>query len=64
MLPEDTIYLPVGGGEATVESLKPLLEIGAKGFGLGASLYLPTMSDENVRVNAKAFVTALSEAII
>lgn len=62
VLPTEVICLPVGGINPTVESMKPYLDIGAKGFGLGASLYQATMSDEEIRANAKAFVSALSLA--
>jgi 2-dehydro-3-deoxyphosphogalactonate aldolase len=36
--------------------MKPYLDCGAQGFGLGASLYQPSMSDDEIRANAKAFV--------
>ncbi|NOH61020.1 2-dehydro-3-deoxy-6-phosphogalactonate aldolase [Vibrio sp. RE88] len=55
VLPSETICLPVGGINPTEQSMKPYLEIGAKGFGLGASLYKPGLTDEQIRSNAKAF---------
>lgn len=58
VLPEQTICLPVGGIEPIEESMRPLLNIGAKGFGLGSSLYKPGMSDETIRQNARDYVTA------
>ncbi|MCK6263413.1 2-dehydro-3-deoxy-6-phosphogalactonate aldolase [Vibrio sp. ZSDE26] len=63
VLPPDTACLPVGGINPTVESMKPYLDIGAKGFGLGASLYKPGMSDEEIRSNAKAFNQSYTESI-
>ncbi|WP_076419095.1 2-dehydro-3-deoxy-6-phosphogalactonate aldolase [Colwellia sp. UCD-KL20] len=56
VLPPETLSFPVGGIDPTVESMKPLLDIGANGFGLGSSLYKPNMTDEQVRANAKQFV--------
>lgn len=58
VIPEETICMPVGGIEPTTTSMKPLLDIGAKGFGLGSSLYKPGMSDETIRQNARAYVDA------
>ncbi|WP_077341811.1 2-dehydro-3-deoxy-6-phosphogalactonate aldolase [Pseudocolwellia agarivorans] len=56
VLPPETLSFPVGGIDPTVESMKPLLDIGANGFGLGSSLYKPNMTDDQVRANAKQFV--------
>lgn len=56
VLPPETLSFPVGGIDPTVESMKPLLDIGANGFGLGSSLYKPNMTDDQVRENAKQFV--------
>lgn len=56
VLPPEALSFPVGGIDPTVESMKPLLDIGANGFGLGSSLYKPNMTDEQVRENAKQFV--------
>ncbi|MFT6925484.1 MAG: 2-dehydro-3-deoxyphosphogalactonate aldolase [Psychromonas sp.] len=58
VLPPNTLCFPVGGINPTIESLKPLMELGAKGFGLGASLYSPNMSDETIKENAQLFVQA------
>ena len=58
VLPKGAICLPVGGIEPTVKSMKPLMDIGAQGFGLGSSLYIPDMEDDELRYNAKAFVDA------
>ena len=61
VLPPETLCFPVGGINPTVESMKPYTDAGAQGFGLGSSLYKPTMSDDDVRNNAKAFVKALAD---
>ncbi|UGA53901.1 2-dehydro-3-deoxy-6-phosphogalactonate aldolase [Vibrio sp. VB16] len=58
VLPEDTLCLPVGGINPKVESMKPFLDSGAYGFGLGGALYTPSMSDEEVKMNANAFIKA------
>ena len=63
VLPPETICLPVGGINPTIESMKPYLDIGAKGFGLGASLYKPGLSDDEIRANAKAFNTAFKASV-
>ncbi|MGY3572595.1 2-dehydro-3-deoxy-6-phosphogalactonate aldolase [Vibrio paucivorans] len=60
VLPKGTICFPVGGINPSVESMKPYLDLGAKGFGLGASLYKPGLSDDEIRANAKGFVEALA----
>ncbi|WEM44487.1 2-dehydro-3-deoxy-6-phosphogalactonate aldolase (plasmid) [Photobacterium sp. DA100] len=58
VLPPDTICLPVGGISPSVDSMKPYMEIGAQGFGLGAALYKPGMTLEQIRGNAKAYIEA------
>lgn len=58
VLPPDTICLPVGGISPSVDSMKPYMEIGAQGFGLGAALYKPGMALEQIRGNAKAYIEA------
>ncbi len=63
VLPSEAICLPVGGINPTIESMKPYLDIGAKGFGLGASLYKPGLSDDEIRANARAFNTAFKASI-
>lgn len=63
VLPPEAICLPVGGINPTIESMKPYLDIGAKGFGLGASLYKPGLSDDEIRANAKAFNIAFKASI-
>jgi len=61
VLPKETICLPVGGINPTIDSMKPYMDIGAKGFGLGSSLYTPQFSDDEIRHNAKAFVTTIEK---
>lgn len=64
VLPKDTICLPVGGINPTIESMKSYMNLGAQGFGLGASLYTPQLSDDEIRVNAKAFVATIEKIIL
>jgi 2-dehydro-3-deoxyphosphogalactonate aldolase len=58
VLPKGTLCYPVGGIEPSIESMKPYMEIGAAGFGLGSALYKAGMSDEQIRQNAKDYVTS------
>jgi 2-dehydro-3-deoxyphosphogalactonate aldolase len=62
VLPQETICLPVGGINPTVDSMKPYLDEGANGFGLGASLFKPGLTEEQVRANARAFKQAYQQA--
>lgn len=56
VLPKDVATLPVGG--ITPDTMRPYLEVGAKGFGLGSALYKPGMSAAEVDANAARFATA------
>ncbi len=56
VLPKTTRLLPVGG--ITPDTMKPYLDAGATGFGLGSALYKPGMSRTEVTVHARAFVSA------
>ncbi|BCO19675.1 2-dehydro-3-deoxy-6-phosphogalactonate aldolase [Alteromonas sp. KC3] len=56
VLPPNISLFPVGGIDATSESMSPYLSCGAKGFGLGSQLYKPSMALEEVRQKAKMFV--------
>ncbi|MCF2947952.1 2-dehydro-3-deoxy-6-phosphogalactonate aldolase [Paraglaciecola aquimarina] len=58
VLPKGTLCYPVGGIEPRVDSMKPYIEIGAAGFGLGSALYKPGMSHEQIRQNAKDYVNS------
>lgn len=63
VLPADTLCMPVGGVSANKDSLKPFVDLGANGFGLGSALYKPSMSFEEIRQNARAFVSAYKETV-
>jgi 2-dehydro-3-deoxyphosphogalactonate aldolase len=56
VLPKGCCLLPVGG--ITTESMKPYLDAGATGFGLGSALYKPGMTVEQVATRARQFVSA------
>lgn len=56
VLPPDTIVLPVGGIKP--ETMKPYLDAGATGFGLGSALFTPAMSAVDISRNARAFADA------
>ncbi|AWB65049.1 2-dehydro-3-deoxy-6-phosphogalactonate aldolase [Saccharobesus litoralis] len=61
--PQGTLFFPVGGINPTIESMKPYTDIGAQGFGLGSALYKPSMSDEQVRQNARDYVKFFNACI-
>lgn len=56
VLPSDTKCYPVGGINASVESMHPYLKAGAAGFGLGSALFTPCSTLAQIALNAKAFV--------
>jgi 2-dehydro-3-deoxyphosphogalactonate aldolase len=56
VLPKETVVLPVGGIKP--DNMKPYLDAGANGFGLGSALFTPSMSVEEIGRNARAFATA------
>ncbi|MDA9556982.1 2-dehydro-3-deoxy-6-phosphogalactonate aldolase [Vibrio sp.] len=56
VLPKGTLCFPVGGINPTFESMEPYCKAGADGFGLGSALYKPSMSDEEIRLNAQNYV--------
>lgn len=56
VLPAGTKCYPVGGINASVESMHPYLKAGAAGFGLGSALFTPSSTLEQIELNAKAFV--------
>ena len=56
VLPKGTLLLPVGG--ITPDNMKPYIDAGATGFGLGSALYNPGITAKDVAVNAKKFVTS------
>lgn len=57
VLPPEIKCFPVGGIEARARNMHPYLEAGACGFGLGSSLFKPSMSLQEVKTNASAFVS-------
>ena len=56
VLPKETIVIPVGGIKP--DNMKPYLDAGTNGFGLGSALFAPSMSVEEIGRNARAFATA------
>ncbi len=56
VLPKDALVLPVGGIKP--DNMKPYVDAGANGFGLGSALFTPTMSVEEIASNARAFAGA------
>lgn len=56
VLPKDAIVLPVGGIKP--DNMKPYVDAGANGFGLGSALFTPAMSVEEIARNARAFADA------
>jgi 2-dehydro-3-deoxyphosphogalactonate aldolase len=56
VLPKGTGLLPVGG--IRPESMKPYVDAGATGFGLGSALYKPGMTVQQTAASARRFVAA------
>lgn len=56
VLPKDALVVPVGGIKP--DTMKPYLDAGANGFGLGSALFTPTMSVEEISRNARDFAAA------
>ena len=59
VLPREIPLLVVGG--IRPDNMRPYVEAGAAGFGLGSSLYKPGLSADEVAANARAFVAAVRE---
>jgi 2-dehydro-3-deoxyphosphogalactonate aldolase len=57
VLPADSLCLPVGGVKSA--GMQAYLMAGANGFGLGASLYQPGWSAQQVMQAASSFINAL-----
>ena len=58
VLPRDVPLLVVGG--VTPQSMRPWLEAGADGFGLGSGVYRPGQSAEETIEKARAYVEAVT----
>ena len=58
VLPPGTPVLPVGGIEAA--NMKPWLDAGAAGFGIGSSIYRPGDTAETVGAKATRLIAALA----
>ncbi|MBF9197611.1 2-dehydro-3-deoxy-6-phosphogalactonate aldolase [Microvirga terrestris] len=56
VLPKDAIVVPVGGIKP--DNMKPYVDAGANGFGLGSALFTPTMSVEEIGRKARDFAAA------
>ena len=56
VLPKDALVVPVGGIKP--DTMKPYVDAGANGFGLGSALFTPTMSVEEIGRNASNFAAA------
>ena len=56
VLPKGTRLFPVGG--ITPDAMRPYLDAGAGGFGLGSALYSPGMTTKQVAARARDFVAA------
>jgi 2-dehydro-3-deoxyphosphogalactonate aldolase len=56
VLPKDTVVLPVGGIKP--DNMKPYVEAGANGFGLGSALFTSAMSVEDIGRKARDFAAA------
>ena len=54
VLAPTTVVLPVGG--ITLENMRSYLAAGASGFGIGSALYKPSMTAQQVSVNAIKFI--------
>ncbi|BBV02333.1 2-dehydro-3-deoxy-6-phosphogalactonate aldolase [Providencia rettgeri] len=63
VLPKDGLYFPVGGIGANSKQLNDYIHVGAKGFGIGGSLYNPNMSIDDVIDNAKNLIYAWNNRI-
>ncbi len=56
VLPKDAIVVPVGGIKP--DNMKPYVDAGANGFGLGSALFTPAMSVEEIGRRARDFAAA------
>jgi 2-dehydro-3-deoxyphosphogalactonate aldolase len=58
VLPRHVPLLVVGG--VTPGNMRPYLDAGARGFGLGSGLYKPGQAPDQVRMQARAYIEGLS----
>jgi 2-dehydro-3-deoxyphosphogalactonate aldolase len=56
VLPKDAIVVPVGGIKP--DNMKPYVDAGANGFGLGSALFTPAMSVDEIGRKARDFASA------
>ncbi|MGF9757297.1 2-dehydro-3-deoxy-6-phosphogalactonate aldolase [Microvirga sp. 0TCS3.31] len=56
VLPKDALVVPVGGIKP--DTMKPYVDAGANGFGLGSALFTPGMPVEEIGRNARSFAAA------
>lgn len=56
VLPAGTVVLPVGG--ITPDNMRPYLDAGANGFGIGSALYKPGKLPAEVTASAMKFIAA------
>jgi 2-dehydro-3-deoxyphosphogalactonate aldolase len=56
VLPQETLCFPVGGINSSIDSMKPYLDNGAYGFGIGSALFSHNISDAELIKRANAFV--------
>ncbi|MEE1657715.1 2-dehydro-3-deoxy-6-phosphogalactonate aldolase [Microvirga sp. CF3062] len=56
VLPKNALVIPVGGIKP--DNMKPYVDAGANGFGLGSALFTPAMSVEEIGRNARNFAAA------
>jgi 2-dehydro-3-deoxyphosphogalactonate aldolase len=56
VLPKNALVVPVGGIKP--DTMKPYVDAGANGFGLGSALFTPAMSAEEIGRNARSFAAA------
>ncbi len=56
VLPKDAVVLPVGGIKP--DNMKPYLDAGANGFGLGSALFTPAMGVAEIGERARDFASA------
>lgn len=56
VLPKDALVVPVGGIKP--DTMKPYVDAGANGFGLGSALFTPAMAVEEIGRKARDFAAA------